>query len=107
MSGHHNFSELRARMSKERRERNESAASDMHKEYVLSQIRREVGFTQAEVARKLEISQPSYAECEKGGNMRIGTLQKIVAALGGVLKFEVELDGRDYPLQLSQRYAIA
>ena len=75
-------------------------ADDLHREYVLSQIRQQIGFTQADVAERLGVSQPTYAECERGSNMRIGTLQKIVAALGGELSFHVLIGGRDYNLQM-------
>ncbi|MDY5597756.1 MAG: hypothetical protein SPG40_09735 [Kiritimatiellia bacterium] len=37
--------------------------------------------------------------------MRIGTLRRIVGALGGVLKMQVEIDGRDYPLGFSATHA--
>lgn len=39
------------------------------------------------------------------GDMRIGTLRRIVGALGGVLKMQVEIDGRDYPLGFSATHA--
>ena len=94
------FSELRSRMTAERRARNEAAAREMNREYVLSQIRREAGFTQEQVAHELGVSQPAYASVEKGDNMRIGTLQKIVAALGGVLSLHIDLGGKDDQLQL-------
>ena len=98
MSGHRSFDTLRSRMSPERREANAAAAQEMNRSYVLSQIRREIGMTQVEVANKLDIAQPTYAAFERSDNLRIGTLAKIVSALGGVLKFQVEIDGRDYPL---------
>lgn len=107
MSGHRNFEELRKRFSPERRAKLDAEVQEMQTEYVLSQIRREAGFTQVQMAEKLSVSQPTYAEYEKGGNMRIGTLQKIVAALGGVLKFHIELNGRDYPLYQSRPFAKA
>ena len=107
MSGHRSFDTLRSRMSPERREANAAAAQEMNRSYVLSQIRREIGMTQVEVASKLDIAQPTYAAFERSDNLRIGTLAKIVSALGGVLKFQVEIDGRDYPLGFeSQRMAI-
>lgn len=98
MSGHHNFNGLRARMSPERRAANEAAAVKMNREYMLAQIRREVGVTQADMADRLGVAQPTYATQERNDNMRIGTLRRIVGALGGVLKIQVEIDGHDYPL---------
>ena len=104
MSGHRNFNELRARMSPERRAANKAAA-EMHREYVLAQIRREVGVTQTDMADRLGVAQPTYATQERNDNMRIGTLRRIVSALGGVLKMQVEIDGRDYPLGFSAAHA--
>ena len=101
MSGHRSFSALRGRMSPERRAANEAAAAEMNREYVLAQIRREVGLTQTQVAERLDVSQPTYAVFERNDNLRIGTLRKIVNALGGVLKLQVEIDGREYPLGLA------
>lgn len=98
MSGHRNFNELLEKMSPERRARVKAEADDLHREYVLSQIRQQVGFTQADVAERLGVSQPTYAEFERGNNMRIGTLRKIVTALGGELTLQVSISGREYNL---------
>ena len=107
MSGHHSFDRLREKMSADRRTANASAAADMNREYVLAQIRREIGITQVELADRLNITQPTYAAFERSGNLRIGTLQKIVSALGGILKLQVEIGGKDYPLQLTNTFSPA
>lgn len=99
----HHFSELKARFSPDQRKRLDAEIDEMNREYVLSQLRSEVGLTQCEMADRLSISQPAYAAYEKADNMRIGTLQKIVAALGGVLSFHVEVGGRDYVLQMPRQ----
>ena len=103
----HNFSELKAKFSPAQRARLDAEVEDMNREYVLSQIRAEMGLTQCDMAERLSVSQPAYAAYEKAGNMRIGTLQKIVAALGGALSFHVEINGRDYSLQMPQQMAMA
>ena len=105
MSGHHSFNRLREKMSPERRTANVDAAADMNREYIIAQIRRELGITQVEVADRLHIAQPTYAAFERNSNLRIGTLQKIVGALGGILKMQVEIGGKDYPLQFSRACA--
>ena len=104
MSGHRSFEVLRSRMSSERKEANIAAAQEMNRLYVLSQIRREIGLTQVEVADRLAVAQPTYAAFERSDNLRVGTLSKIVSALGGVLKFHVEIDGRDYPLGFPEQH---
>ena len=99
MSGHHPWSELRAKMSPERQARIKAEADKMHREYTLSEIRRQAGFTQCQMAEKLNVSQPAYAGFENSDNMRLGTLQKIVTALGGELSLRVLIDGCEYDLQ--------
>lgn len=105
MSGHRSFDALRRRMAPERRAANEAAAAEMNREYVLAQIRREVGVTQTDMADRLGVAQPTYATFERNDNMQIGTLRRIVDALGGVLKIQVEIDGRDYPLGFPTTHA--
>lgn len=88
-------------MSPERQSRIKTEADALHRDYVLSQIRRQVGFTQMEVAKRLGISQPTYAEYERGSNMRIGTMQKIASALGGCLSVEIKIKNQKFPLALN------
>ena len=85
MSGHRNFEELRKGFSSERRSELDAEVAEMQREYVLSRI-----------SDDDDISQ-----------MRISTLQRIVSAIGGVLKFEVELDGREYPFRFSKQLVSA
>lgn len=73
----------------------------LHREYTLSEIRRQTGLTQCQMAEKLNVSQPAYASFEKGGNLRVGTLQKIASALGGELSVALMLNGEDYVLDFN------
>ena len=61
----HHFSELKAKFSPEQRKRLDAEVDEMNREYVLSQLRSEVGLTQCEMAERLSISQPAYAAYEK------------------------------------------
>ena len=54
MSGHHPWSELVAEMSPERRARIKAESDKLHREYVLSEIRRQAGFTQCEMAENCQ-----------------------------------------------------
>lgn len=69
----------------------------------LSDIRKQVGLTQSEMAERLDVSQPAYAAFEKGGNLRVGTLQKIVSALGGELQLNVEVNNHWYELSMPEK----
>ncbi|WP_416046664.1 helix-turn-helix domain-containing protein [Cupriavidus basilensis] len=44
--------------------------------------REHLGFTQADMATRLGISQPAYAEQEKSDRLRKSTLERIAGALG-------------------------
>jgi transcriptional regulator with XRE-family HTH domain len=58
------------------------------------------------MAEKLNVSQPAYAGFENSDNMRLGTLQKIVTALGGELSLRVLIDGYEYDLQKPPQMAL-
>ena len=98
MSGHHPWPELLAEMPAAQRKRIKESADALHREYTLSEIRRQAGLTQCQMAEKLNVSQPAYASFEKGDNLRIGTLQKIASALGGKLSLSFMLNGDNFVL---------
>ena len=103
MSGRHPWSEHMAEMPAERRKRIKEDADTLHREYTLSEIRRQARLTQVQMAEKLNVSQPAYASFEKGGNLRVGTLQKIASALGGELSLNIKLHGGDVKVNLAGR----
>ena len=74
----------------------------LRRKCVLSDIRKIAGLTQSEMAERLDVSQPAYAAFEKGGNLRVGTLRKIVSALGGELLLRVKFRGRDVELNVTR-----
>lgn len=73
----------------------------LRRKCALSDIRKIAGLTQSEMAERLDVSQPAYAAFEKGGNLRVGTLRKIVSALGGELLLRVKFRGHDVELNVT------
>ena len=57
----------------------------------LAEVRKLAACSQEEVARKLQIKQPSISRLEKQTDMYISTLKQYVEAAGGTLKLIVEL----------------
>ncbi len=55
-------------------------------ELLLGEIRALAGKSQREIAERAGIKQPSLSKLEKQTDMRISTLSRIVAALGGTLE---------------------
>lgn len=65
----------------------------------LAELRRLAGKAQADVARALDIKQPSISKIEHQADMYISTLRDYVEALGGRLDIVVTLPGHP-PLRL-------
>jgi plasmid maintenance system antidote protein VapI len=93
MAGHTNFSELRAKMSPERRARNQAAAKQMIADMLLAEIRKLTGLTQAETASAMGISQPALSKIEDQDDIQISTLRRLIEALGGTLEIIANMPG--------------
>jgi len=52
---------------------------------LLSQVRKQVGFTQAALAKTLGITQSALSQMEAQDDLQLSTLRRLVAALGGEL----------------------
>ena len=94
------FENLKARMPAKRRARAEARASRMLMEMLLCEIRKVEGLTQVELAAILGIRQPSLSKLESRRDMQVGTLRRIVEALGGQLTLIARFPDRD--IRLSQ-----
>lgn len=90
-----NFNELRAKMSPARRARNQSAAQVMIDEMVLTEVRSQMGITQAQLAASMGVEQSTISRMESQSDMQISTLRRIIEALGGELELIAHLPDRD------------
>jgi len=94
------FSELEAKMSPEARARVEVRVKEAMAEMLIAELRKHVGLTQEQLAELLGIKQPTLSRLESQDDMQIGTLRRLVRALGGELEIIVHLPGGD--VRLSQ-----
>jgi DNA-binding XRE family transcriptional regulator len=81
-----NFKELQAKMSPERRARNEGAAAKMIDEMALDELREARDLTQEQLARLLHVNQAAVSKMERRADMYITTLQGVIKAMGGRLE---------------------
>jgi transcriptional regulator with XRE-family HTH domain len=72
-------------MSEKARGRARARTRELLGELLLAEVRRLAGKSQAELARKLGMKQPSLSKLENQDDMQIFTLKKIVEALGGTV----------------------
>lgn len=69
--------------------------------YQLAELRRSLGVDQTELARRLGITQGGVSALERSADPKLSTLRKLVEALGGTLRIEVEIDDRTIQLPYS------
>ncbi|MFQ5743490.1 MAG: XRE family transcriptional regulator [Acidobacteriota bacterium] len=80
------FSELRAKMSPERRKRNQERTLELLSEMPLNDLRRAREMTQETIAEILGNRQAAVSRIEKRTDMYVSTLARYIAALGGELE---------------------
>ena len=80
----HKWSEIREKMSPERRERNREKTAALLLAMDLAGLRDNMDLTQEEVAARLQISQSNVSRLEKRRDMLVSTLREVVEAFGGV-----------------------
>jgi len=84
----------------ERAEIDARAAELIAEEMSLRDLRKALGKTQAQLARKLKKPQATVSRMERQSDMLISTLNQVVHALGGRVRILAELPGRP-PLYLT------
>ena len=95
MTGRNKFSTLKGSLGADRLKQVEAKTKTMLAEMLLPEIRKHSGLTQKEVATVLGISQPSLSKIENQDDMQIGTLSKLIQALGGKLEIIAHLPHGD------------
>ena len=95
MTGRNKFSELKKQMGSERICKIDANTKTMLAEMLLPEIRKHSGLTQKEVAKVLGISQPGLSKIENQEDMQIGTLSKLIKAMGGSLEIIAHLPQGD------------
>ena len=94
------YQELRARMSPERRARNDRETEKELAALSLSAVRQAVEVTQQELARRLNVTQANISRMEQRDDLHISTLRKAIEALGGELEIRANFPstGMSMPL---------
>jgi predicted XRE-type DNA-binding protein len=70
----------------------------------LAQLRQDLNLSQAEIAKRMGISQPRVSQLESGdvGQMEVDTLSRYVLALGGRLKLVADFEDHDVNVSTSE-----
>lgn len=94
------ISELRKNMTPERRKHIAAKTAQLKQEMALQELRQALDLTQKELAEKLHVNQAAVSKFENQSDIYIGTLRKILAAMGGELRITAHFDEGD--VQISQ-----
>jgi len=94
------WSEIREKMSPERRERNREKTAALLLAMDLAGLRDNMDLTQEEVAARLQISQSNVSRLERRRDMLVSTLREVVEAFGGELHLVAEFP--DGAVEISQ-----
>lgn len=82
----HPFSELRAKMSPEARERSHQKAMELLSQLPLTELRHARQLSQEQLAGVLHVKQASISKLERRTDMYISTLRNFIRAMGGELE---------------------
>ena len=93
MAGRHSYADLRARMSPKAQTDAEAGARHLGREMDLAEVRRDLKFSQDELAQTLQIGQGSVAKIEKRTDMYVSTLRRFIEAMGGELEIVARFPG--------------
>jgi len=86
MTGRSKFANLKQQLGPERVQKAALKTKSMMADMLLPEIRKHSGMTQSEVADILGISQPALSKIEHQEDIQIGTLSKLIEAMGGTLE---------------------
>lgn len=84
------FNELKEKMSSQRREQIEDRAQAILISMALQELRQTRHLTQQDLANILNVNQAALSKMENQTDIRVSTLRRLLAAMGGTLKIVVE-----------------
>ena len=94
------FEKLKEQMNPESLQKANAKTKDIMAEMLLAEIRKEVGFTQEDLAKTIGVKQPSLSKLESQDDIQVSTLQRLIKALGGQLELIAHMPGGD--IRISQ-----
>lgn len=96
----HKFEKLTNKMDSKRVNRAKARAKDIMAEMLLAEIRKDAGYTQEDLSEIMGVKQPSLSKLESQDDIQVGTLHRLIQALGGQLELIAHMPGGD--IRISQ-----
>ena len=96
------FSELRKRMTPERRAKNKTRAQLMLLHLALAELQESLGVTQDDSSTDFEVAQSAFSQLENQDDIQISTLSSYIKALGGSLKIVADFPNEEKEIVIAQ-----
>jgi transcriptional regulator with XRE-family HTH domain len=94
------FSELRGKMSPERRRRNAAEAQRVLLEMTLQELRQGItNFSQEDIAEMLQVTQGYISKMERQDDMLVSNLYAYVEALGGQIEIRAKFQNQEIQIK--------
>ena len=95
MTGRNSFDKLTKDISAERRALIEARKIELREEMELSDLRRAIGVSQEDLAKKLDVGQPAVAKMERRSDLRVQSLRRLIEGMGGSLEIRAHFPQGD------------
>jgi len=92
------FSELRKKMTPERRQRNKARAQLMSRHLTILELQQSLGATEDEIEAQLNDFSSTISDLENQEDIQISTLSRYIKALGGNLKIVAHFPNEEITL---------
>lgn len=96
-----NFKVLRDKMPAERRAKNDARIKAYRERKMLSEIRKQRGITQSDMAEGMDVPQSSISKIEGRTDILVSTLSEYIHALGGELQLRAVFPDEEIFVSLS------
>lgn len=100
MSGHRPFDELTKSWTESRKEEVKKKKNELQEEMMLSDLRKALSISQEALATALEVQQPAIAKMERRDDIRIGSLRRMIEAMGGELEIRVRFSQSEVKINI-------
>lgn len=99
MTKFYDFDELEKDIPQEVKQRAKKKAQEMAFALSLAEIRNELGITQEELAKRLNIKQSAVSKLEKREGISLSKLSELIEAMGGEVEINVKFPKKKFALK--------
>lgn len=101
----YDFDELENTIPEEIKQKAKIKAQEMQLQLTFSQIREQLGITQEDLAKKLNIKQSSVSKMEKREGISLNKLSQMIKAMDGEIEININFPAKNKNFKLKPRFS--